>query len=194
MVARSGGGPRQPTLWGGLWLRALLLAADQNPSGGSPSRVERTCSGTCLPTPSLLMGQGAEWGLVLSPLRRPTPINMRLRNMPGVRGHFITSRTVKFTSRQSPVHLLEPSVPGRPRPWLCRCAVCAEAALRTPAMGTDAPHPVLSPAPHCHTAKLTSMTSAGTSSSTWPMWAPSLMVALSRSGLTGCWTSSRPGG
>ncbi|XP_064345093.1 alpha-L-iduronidase isoform X6 [Camelus dromedarius] len=37
------------------------------------------------------------------------------------------------------------------------------------------------------------MTSAGTSSSTWPTWVLSLTVASSRFGPTGCWTSSRPG-
>uniref|UniRef100_A0A8C0LTK4 Alpha-L-iduronidase n=1 Tax=Canis lupus dingo TaxID=286419 RepID=A0A8C0LTK4_CANLU len=37
------------------------------------------------------------------------------------------------------------------------------------------------------------MTSAGTSSSTWPMWVLSLTGASSRSGPTGCWSSSRPG-
>ena len=53
-------------------------------------------------------------------LREPLiSINVRLHNIPGVRGHFITSGTVTFLGRHSPVQLLETGILGNPgpRPW-----------------------------------------------------------------------------
>ncbi|PNI30774.1 IDUA isoform 9, partial [Pan troglodytes] len=61
----------------------------------------------------------------------------------------------------------------RPRTWCrwtrpARCGPCGASG------GAQAS------APRCHTARLTSTSSAGTSSSTSPMWAPSLTAASSR--------------
>lgn len=69
----------------------------------------------------------------------PTPQTMRIRDISGLRGHFITLERVPRTGRHPQAVCWGSQCPRRVRPWLRKCRVLGEAALWVPPTGTDAP-------------------------------------------------------